>query len=668
MYDERGCETNLTTCGQLIDLDRELIVGPESLDKNTLVRIGLEASYANPHDKLQHKCNCQPTYIGAWTYLEDIQKFFEGNGITYDYYKLRIESAPIEGGNCYCYGQASHEEGNFYEYEFRSNTDVRLDAVAKPGYKFVGWKEYHTNEIFSINPQWTFVIKKNMHIIGVFEKIEKLFNVITSCSPVNGGYILGNKQKYKENELATLTAVAADGYEFIRWEDGNGNIVSDAIQFTKVVTEDLEFIAIFKKKPIVQVPTVNYYTVSVEADDPKAITYEVEDSYQANTKVSIPIKANNKYQIVSVESDDANIVYNSETKQYEFTITKDTVIKVITEHYITIWAKIFGGHISWKRDNGEDTFHDAEKDGTVEIVDEVGRAIIIKGVPNEGLELKGFKTYNASNAIVKNEHLEEPYEYRIVLSENNDNYRYMFDFKEPELPLYDVSVQVNPFGKAEYKAPKLGVPDYTTGLITNSKVEDGTQIELYVNVIDDEYEIDNITIQVEGKEDEVAYGSMIGRPVHGNTIYVINLKKKDTNKTVTVKTTNGKVGFVVNGDVEGGTEAMSTEITKVVPKGTEISVVFNGDFVTIDGTNEKVNYDVKRWYSEATGNTIQDGLWALTNFVVNENVTIVVETELDDYLFLYMNGSPIPNNTITFEAAGGTKEVDVISNVDWEIE
>ena len=171
MYDEKGCEINLTTDGNIIAIDRELIVGSESLTDDTLVCIGLKANYVHPSRGVRNNtCGCQDTYIRAWTYIKDLQDFLQTGHIERNYYRVSLTPSPEEGGIVGCTG--SHimpdESPDGFRFQFESGSQVKLYAKPAPGYHFMGWKEYHSNEIMSISSDWTFNIKKDMDLIGVF--------------------------------------------------------------------------------------------------------------------------------------------------------------------------------------------------------------------------------------------------------------------------------------------------------------------------------------------------------------------------------------------------------------------------------------------------------------------------------------------------------------------
>lgn len=107
MYDEKGCEINLTTDGNIIAIDRELIVGSESLTDDTLVCIGLKANYVHPSRGIRNNtCGCQDTYIRAWTYIKDLQDFMQSGHIERDYYRVTLVPSPEEGGIVGCSGSA----------------------------------------------------------------------------------------------------------------------------------------------------------------------------------------------------------------------------------------------------------------------------------------------------------------------------------------------------------------------------------------------------------------------------------------------------------------------------------------------------------------------------------------------------------------------------------
>ena len=251
MYDEKGCEINLTTDGNIIAIDRELIVGSESLTDDTLVCIGLKANYVHPSRGVRNNtCGCQDTYIRAWTYIKDLQDFMQSGHIERDYYRVTLVPSPEEGGIVGCSGSAIVPDENSDGFRFQFEAGSRVELYAKPvqGYHFKGWKEFHTNEIMSISPNWSFTIKKDMDLIGVFEKDEapiEQFYINVNADPANAGYVVG-AGTFPKGTRHSITAAAIQGYHFTHWTDSLNRIVSTNLQYDLVVEKDETYTAHFE--------------------------------------------------------------------------------------------------------------------------------------------------------------------------------------------------------------------------------------------------------------------------------------------------------------------------------------------------------------------------------------------------------------------------------------
>ena len=264
MYDEKGCEINLTTDGNIIAIDRELIVGSESLTDDTLVCIGLKANYVHPSRGVRNNtCGCQDTYIRAWTYIKDLQDFMQSGHIERDYYRVTLVPSPEEGGIVGCSGSAIVPDENSDGFRFQFEAGSRVELYAKPvqGYHFKGWKEFHTNEIMSISPNWSFTIKKDMDLIGVFEKDEapiEQFYINVNADPANAGYVVG-AGTFPKGTRHSITAAAIKGYHFTHWTDSLNRIVSTNLQYDLVVEKDETYTAHFE----LDAPVIEEYNVTI---------------------------------------------------------------------------------------------------------------------------------------------------------------------------------------------------------------------------------------------------------------------------------------------------------------------------------------------------------------------------------------------------------------------
>ena len=108
-----------------------------------------------------------------------------------------------------------------------------LTATPKDGYEFVRWSDGST-----ANPR-TLTVTADLTLAAEFAKINiPTYTVTLTCNPEHGTVSGGGV--YQVGETATLTATPKDGYEFVRWSDGN-----TANPRTLTVTKNLTLTAEF---------------------------------------------------------------------------------------------------------------------------------------------------------------------------------------------------------------------------------------------------------------------------------------------------------------------------------------------------------------------------------------------------------------------------------------
>ena len=139
-----------------------------------------------------------------------------------------LEHGTVSGGGVYQVGETA-----------------TLTATPKDGYEFVRWSDGST-----ANPR-TLTVTADLTLTAEFAKINiPTYTVTLTCNPEHGTVSGGGV--YQVGETATLTATPKDGYEFVRWSDGN-----TANPRTLTVTKDLSLNAEFTK---INIPT---YTVTL---------------------------------------------------------------------------------------------------------------------------------------------------------------------------------------------------------------------------------------------------------------------------------------------------------------------------------------------------------------------------------------------------------------------
>lgn len=326
MYDEKGCEINLTTDGNIIAIDRELIVGSESLTDDTLVCIGLKANYVHPSRGVRNNtCGCQDTYIRAWTYIKDLQDFLQTGHIERNYYRVSLTPSPEEGGIVGCTG--SHimpdESPDGFRFQFEAGSQVKLYAKPAPGYHFMGWKEYHSNEIMSISSDWTFNIKKDIDLIGVFEKEGSPINnfyINVEAYPATAGYVVG-AGTFPKGTRHSITAAPIDGYHFVHWKNSKDILVSTNLQYDLIVDSDETYTAYF------ELNTPQTYKVTVNTTPSGKGTASGAGVYQVGQIATIVPSPAQGWKVGTVSASDGNITDNGDGT-WSVVVNQDVTVTV----------------------------------------------------------------------------------------------------------------------------------------------------------------------------------------------------------------------------------------------------------------------------------------------------------------------------------------------------
>ena len=132
-------------------------------------------------------------------------------------------------------------EGGYDLYDF--NSEVTVEAVPNEGYEFYQWANGSKNTLK------TFVMNGDMYDTAYFKP--KTFIVSAMTNDVLMGTVAG-VGSYNYNSMVTLTAEPRDGFEFVKWDDGNTNATRKF-----VIVNDTTFMAVFKPTQYTVTLTVN---------------------------------------------------------------------------------------------------------------------------------------------------------------------------------------------------------------------------------------------------------------------------------------------------------------------------------------------------------------------------------------------------------------------------
>lgn len=443
MYDEKGCEINLTTDGNIIAIDRELIVGSESLTDDTLVCIGLKANYVHPSRGVRNNtCGCQDTYIRAWTYIKDLQDFLQTGHIERNYYRVSLTSSPEEGGIVGCTG--SHimpdESPDGFRFQFEAGSQVKLYAKPAPGYHFMGWKEYHSNEIMSISSDWTFNIKKDMDLIGVFEKEGSPVNnfyINVDAYPATAGYVVG-AGTFPKGTRHSITAAPIDGYHFVHWKNSKGILVSTNLQYDLIVDSDETYTAYF------ELNAPQTYKVTVNTTPSGKGTASGAGVYQVGQIATIVPSPAQGWKVGTVSASDGNITDNGDGT-WSVVVNQDvtvTVTFVESIRYFTFSVVAnANGLVRYKDIQGLWSSWAAQH----EVTAAEKTIVTIEGKANSGYEFENW--ISPTGAILPNN------ENNIIVEEGLDRKTYTAYFKEAYVPPteFNFSLRCGLGGQVRYK-------------------------------------------------------------------------------------------------------------------------------------------------------------------------------------------------------------------------
>lgn len=469
MYDEKGCEINLTTDGNIIAIDRELIVGSESLTDDTLVCIGLKANYVHPSRGVRNNtCGCQDTYIRAWTYIKDLQDFLQTGHIERNYYRVSLTPSPEEGGIVGCTG--SHimpdESPDGFRFQFEAGSQVKLYAKPAPGYHFMGWKEYHSNEIMSISSDWTFNIKKDMDLIGVFEKEGSPVNnfyINVDAYPATAGYVVG-AGTFPKGTRHSITAAPIDGYHFVHWKNSKGILVSTNLQYDLIVDSDETYTAYF------ELNAPQTYKVTVNTTPSGKGTASGAGVYQVGQIATIVPSPAQGWKVGTVSASDGNITDNGDgtwsvVVNQDVTVTV-TFVESIRYFTFSVIANA-NGLVRYKDIQGLWSSWAAQH----EVTAAEKTIVTIEGKANNGYEFENW--ISPTGATLPNN------ENNIIVEEGLDRKTYTAYFKETYIPpeTHIVNITAGSNGKCKYK---IGSGEYSEAASSHSNISvtDGETIEV----------------------------------------------------------------------------------------------------------------------------------------------------------------------------------------------
>ena len=237
---------------------------------------------------------------------------------------------------------------------------ITLTATANEGSHFVRWNDGVTES----TRQHTVVA--DAEFIAYFAVDgATMYTVSAEANPTEGGTITGAGQ-YAENETATLTATANDGYHFLNWTEGTTTL-SEEPTLTFVVTSDRNIVANF---------ALNSYTIAASANPTEGGSITGARNYNHGENVTLTATANTGYNFVNW-TEGGEVVSSEATLTFVATANRTLVANFEETTPVTYTITATAGN------GGTIT-----PDGTVTVVEGENQTFVIR--PNEGYQVESI--------------------------------------------------------------------------------------------------------------------------------------------------------------------------------------------------------------------------------------------------------------------------------------
>lgn len=138
-------------------------------------------------------------------------------------YTITTTASPTNGGTVT--GGGSYSAG----------TQVTLTATANTGFTFAGWADGNNNATRTIT-----VASDATYTANFTANAPDMYTVTVLANPTNGGTVTGSGT-YAAGTSVNISALPANGYRFIQWNDGNTNATRNI-----TVTGDITYVASFQ--------------------------------------------------------------------------------------------------------------------------------------------------------------------------------------------------------------------------------------------------------------------------------------------------------------------------------------------------------------------------------------------------------------------------------------
>lgn len=176
---------------------------------------------------------------------------------------------------------------------FVEKKKVTVIATPSEGYRLLRWIDDTGAEIGNTESLSFVMPSRNYTIQPIFEKT--VFKV-TLLEPniKDAMQSSSGSGEYKSGDSVTISAVAKNGFEFVRWEDESGDVIKDAgssYTFT-MPARDIKYRPVFKASPT---PTPSSFQLTVKSTEGGRVEGSESKAYPQGTNIALTAKPDNGY-------------------------------------------------------------------------------------------------------------------------------------------------------------------------------------------------------------------------------------------------------------------------------------------------------------------------------------------------------------------------------------
>jgi hypothetical protein len=222
--------------------------------------------------------------------------------------------------------------------DYAKDSTITIGAIANSGYRFVQW-----DDGIKQNPRSITVTQDSIFTAEFAIATPGMFHVSLTANNAGMGSVAGSGD-YAANSIASIGAIANQGYRFVEWNDGNTDNPR-----TITVTQDTSFMATLE--PVL-------YNVSLTHNDTARGVITGNGNYVAYSAVTITATPNAGYRFVGWSD-------NNKESTRIITVTHDITLVAIfgieNMYYVyaapqdTTMGNVIGSNDYHKRNNGENS-------------------------------------------------------------------------------------------------------------------------------------------------------------------------------------------------------------------------------------------------------------------------------------------------------------------------